>query len=209
MGRLKTETVWGLLLVAFGVLYLLRNFGYLGNSWNAIFPLLFAAAGAALLALFAINRSAWWALLPGFALLGLAGTTALDLASAGLTQAWGGPVFLGGLSLGFWSVYVVRRKLWWAIIPGGVLLTLAALAALPDQSGGQSSRVFFFGMALTFTLVYVLSRIRWAAYPAALLFVVGALLSIGIGPLVGYIWPIVLIAFGLFLVVRVLRSPPS
>jgi hypothetical protein len=122
-----------------------------------------------------------------------------------------GALFLAGISLGFWVIYLSNREFWWAIIPGGVLLTLSAVTAtddiLVDDSGGG---VFFIGLALTFLLVAWLAKPRenfwWAYIPAGVLFVLGVFL---IGPLqsvFNYIWPVALILAGGLLLLRNFRK---
>lgn len=80
----------------------------------------------------------------------------------------------------------MRRDLWWALIPGGVLLSLAVTAALGDSGFGVGhdnpvGGVFIFSLGLTFLVVALAppthDRSRWWAYiPAALLTVLGALI---------------------------------
>ena len=82
-------------------------------------------------------RSEWWALIPGFALIGVG-------ASIVLPGQWSGFSFLGFLGISFLAIYLSNRQRWWAIIPGGVLITLGIVAALADiygarETGGISS----------------------------------------------------------------------
>ncbi|MEK7323750.1 MAG: DUF5668 domain-containing protein, partial [Chloroflexota bacterium] len=194
------NALWGLLLIGLGVLYLLKNFGVL-DGLEFIWPLLFAVAGLAFLFVFFTNREHWWALIPGFTLLGLAATTGSQLLLSEFPGEWSGAIFLGAIGLSFWAVYLARRDNWWAIIPGGVLLTLATTAAVSDRledvgTGG----VFFLGLALTFALVFLFTRMRWALIPSAALAVMGVLFYIGFENLINFFWPIVLIFVGLFLI---------
>ncbi len=207
--RRNLNALWGLLLIGLGVLYLLQNFGVL-QGLDFIWPVVFALGGAAFLIVFFANRAYWWALIPGFTLLGLAATTGSQLLLSEFPGQWSGAIFLGAIGLSFWAVYLARRENWWAIIPGGVLLTLATTAAVSDRlkevgTGG----VFFLGLALTFALVFLFTRMRWALIPAAALAVMGVLLIIGFENLINFIWPIVLILVGLFLIIRVLRPSRS
>lgn len=48
-----------------------------------------------------------------------------------------GPAFLGSIGVGFALVYLADRSHWWAIIPGGVLGTLAAVAAIDEVGYGD------------------------------------------------------------------------
>jgi hypothetical protein len=139
----------GVLLVALGALFLLQNFGFLGDIGNLIWVSLFGLGGLAFLWVFIANREQWWALIPGFALLGLAGT--LFLSDLDIAGGLIGGFFLGSIGMAFLIIYIIRREHWWAIIPAGALLTLALVAtvssSLPGEVGGS---IFFFGLAATF-----------------------------------------------------------
>lgn len=106
---------------------------------------------------------AWWALLPGFGLLALGAATL----SSGAASA---PLFLGFLGAGFAAAYRAERRRWWAILPAGVLWTLALVAWLGEtRPGSQVGWVFFLGLAATFGALFSLpgaQRQRWALYPA-------------------------------------------
>jgi hypothetical protein len=193
----------GALLVAFGVLFLLQNFGFLGSVQNVIWLMLFGAAGLTFLFVFASNPQQWWAVIPGFVLLGLA----VLIAFGDRLGAWGGALFLGSIGLAFWVVYVVKRDFWWALIPAGTLTTLAVVAAVADRVTGMGTAgVFFLGLALTFAVVYFLTageqRQRWALIPAGILGVLGMLFLLSLGGLVTYVWAIALIAVGVYLLTR-------
>ena len=193
----------GALLVAFGVLFLLQNFGLFGGVENLVFLFLFGAGGLAFLYVFATNQQQWWAVIPGFVLLGLG----VLIGFGDKLGAWGGALFLGSIGLAFWVIYFVRRDFWWAVIPGGVLVTLAVVAALGESLPGMGTGgIFFLGLALTFALVYLLpveeGRQRWAAIPALVLGILGLLLILSLGGIINYVWAIGLIAAGVYLLTR-------
>ena len=85
MNRIRgidARLLFGLLLIAGGVLFLLDNLGLV--PWAGLF---WAAAalvgGLAFLSVVARDRAMWWAFIPGITLLGLAGTITLgELAPA-------------------------------------------------------------------------------------------------------------------------------
>jgi len=49
---------------------------------------------------------------------------------SGDTAAYFGPVFLVAVGLPFLYLYLRNEKNWWVIIPAGVMITLAVIAAL-------------------------------------------------------------------------------
>lgn len=183
----------GLLLIVLGVLGLLGQFGWLEGFGNLVGTALFALAAALVLAQYRRRRERLWTLPVGFGLAGLALAT--------LDTVWGGGAFLGGIGLGFVAIYVESRPDWWALIPGGILLSLG-FAAITDEAGrGDGGAGFFLGLAITFLVVYALpdARQRWAIYPAGAAAVL-AVVAFGFGA--EWIFPLVLLALGAYLLLR-------
>ena len=210
MKRTDSSTVLALSLVGAGVLFLLQNLGLLGAAQNIFWTVLFAASGAAFLVVFARDLSRWWAIIPSLTLLSLAALVGLGNLAPAFAKDWGGPLFLGGIGLSFWLVYLSGRERWWAIVPGGTLLTLALVAALSETSPGiETGAIFFLGLALTFGLVYVLptpqGHMRWAIYPAGALLATALLVIAAMGQVINILWPAALILAGLYLAYRSLR----
>jgi hypothetical protein len=209
--RLEAGIIWGVLLIAGGVLFLLDSLGIVAVG-AILWPALFGIASLVFLFIFATApQSNWWAAIPGFVLLGLTGTIALDQLAPDVAGEWGGALFLGGIALAFWVIYLVNRDQWWAVIPGGVLLTLALVAGLsPVLEGVEMGGVFFFGLGLTFALLALLptpeGRLTWAIIPAIVLLVMGVLITAAAAQLINYVWPVALVLGGLYLLYRVFRS---
>lgn len=201
----RTSIILGALLVVAGLVFLAQNLGLLGSMENLIWVVLFGLGGLAFLYVFAANREQWWAIIPGFTLLGLAALIGFGESLGAL----GGAFFLGAIGLAFWVIYALRRDFWWAIIPAGALTTLAVVAAIADTLDGMVvGGLFFLGLAATFALVYLLpnpeGRAKWALIPAGILGVMGLLLILSLGNLFNYVMPAALILFGIVLVGRVL-----
>ena len=205
MKLLTSKVFWGLVLVVGGAILLLESMGILEGSevfWMAAC----AVAGVLFLVALLSNRDAWWAAIPGLSLLGIALGLGLDT----FTDASGevvGAVILGGIGLSFIFVYVLRSLNWWAIIPGGVLVTLAIVAGIEGSDPGPiSGAIFFLGMGLTFVLVALLpnkvGRMTWAWIPGGILLLLAILVLSGIESLINYIWPAVLIAAGVYFLLR-------
>ena len=208
MRKLDTRLVFGLLLVAAGVFYLLQTLGLI-----VLGPLVWAIsaglAGLVFLVIAARDRAQWWAWIPSLTLLGLAGLEGLQYAAPTAADQWGGSIFLGAIGLSFWIVYLVDRAHWWAIIPGGVLVTLAVVAALDKAADGVSGGAFFLGLGLTFLLVAFApnphGRMRWGFIPAAVMLVFGVLLIVGFTDALRFAAPAGLILAGGFLLLRAFR----
>lgn len=195
--------LWAYLLIGLGLVFLATNFGWLAFVTSWIWALLFIAGGGAFLALYQRNRTHWWALIPGFALL------ALGVAALGGSAAGG--LFLGFIGAGFAAVYLSNHARWWAIIPAGTLFTLALVAWLGTvQPGWDLGWLFFLGIALTFGVLFFLpegeGKQRWAVYPAlvALVLVLLTTLSSSLG---GVVVPLLLVLVGVYLLWR--RREPS
>jgi hypothetical protein len=224
MENSRRYIIIGIVLIALGVLALLQNLGVLNlaellpyisigpGEWlaQAIIALLFAGGGLIFLVVFVVNlEHNWWAVIPGFTLLGLA---TLILFGDRLGAA-GPAIFLGAIGLSFLVIYLIRREFWWAIIPAGVLLTLAVMIIVIDAVPGSSMlgpAILFFGLALTFLLVYLLpseeARRTWALYPAGILAIIGVMLLLSLGNLINILWALALIAGGGYLLFRAVRQ---
>ena len=215
MNRRTIQIVFGVVVVVAGVLLLLQVTDLLpvpGLLWTG----LLAVAGIAFWFVFFTHRPSWWAAIPGAALIGAALTTVMELDPAGFGQ-WTEVPMLAALGVGFWAVYLRDRGKWWAVIPGGVLLTLAVVAGVTSSVSGQiTGAIFLFGVAVTFALVAVLPsglhRRWWAWIPAGVLAAAGTLALLAAGewiPLLNYVWPVAVIAAGCFLLWHaVQRSRP-
>lgn len=204
---------WGALLVGLGLLLLLQNLNLFDFVWSAVWTILFAAGAVFFLFIFMSNRNEnWWAVIPGFALLGIASLIGIETSFPRLGNIVGGSLFLAQLGVSFWIIYLLNRSRWWAIIPGGVLLTLAVVSGLDEVLPGlETGGVFFLGLAGTFGLVYLRpgtpGRMGWALIPAVVLLVLGILTSLAAAEaLFRYVWPLILIVIGAFMVYKTVRA---
>jgi hypothetical protein len=195
MANSDQSKLWALLLIGFGILFLLANSGWFAGLVSWMWALFFLAGGGAFLYLYNTNRERWWALIPGFSLLAIG--------AAALAGDAAGGIFLALIGTGFAAVYASDHRRWWAIIPAGVLFTLALIAWIEaSQPNWDASWLFFSGIAATFGLLFVLpegqGKQRWAIYPAlaSLALVALTILSSNIG---GILVPLLLITAGAYL----------
>jgi hypothetical protein len=209
MEHAKSRFIGGMLLIVGGLFLLLQTLGLVTFQWlGSLFGfLLFAAAGIGFMLFFLTRHEHWWAIIPGCVFFSLAVLVGLDSVAPRLSALWGGSIFLGGISLAFWLIYLIQRQYWWALIPGGVLLTLAAVAGLDQLAPAwDTGSIFFLGLAATFVLVYLAptakERMSWALIPAAVFLVLAIVVWGALTALLNYLVPLALIVIGLFLIWR-------
>jgi hypothetical protein len=203
MQRFNFRILLGGGLMLLGGLLFLEEFGLLKGVAGWFWAAVLAVVGLFFMQTFFKNtHSNWWAVIPAFALFGMAADAVLPERLSG----WGGAFFLGALALSFWAVYLTDRARWWGIIPGGILLTLAVVSVVDDVLAVETNGgVLFIGLGLTFLLVALLPNpitdTRWAYIPAAVLVLFGAFVgSSATAGLAAYLWPVALIAVGLGLI---------
>jgi hypothetical protein len=193
-------------LILFGILFLLNNFDIVSISAGSIFAGIFALAGLIFLIVFFLDREQWWALIPGFVLMGVGATILVGeyLTFSGMDI--GGAVMLIFIALPFWIIYILKRDYWWALFPAGALTSIAALTLIPDRLGDVGVSVMFFGWAGTFMLVYFLAKQKWAIWPTVGLLAMAVAFLAGAFDIFGYLWPIVIIGAGAYLIYRAMRK---
>ena len=202
MKRLDVRILIGVLLIGLGGLAMLDTMGCLQLTGDWFFGVIFVLAGAAFLYTFAAGT--WWAALPGMGLLGLAGTVFLP-------GNWSEMAFLLSLGIGFWLWYLARREFWWAIILGGLFVSISLEAGLDHLILPvlDSGIVFFLGLAGTFALVAWLTRAKWVWWLAAGLTILGLLVGLESVTASGIVWGILLIGVGGYLILRTYRQGRS
>lgn len=201
MKSANTSIIAGIALMAAGVLLLLDLLGIL-DSAALVWPLIFAAAGTAFVVLFVRSRDNWWAAIPGSVFLGLAAVILVTQLWPGPAAYWAGAFLFLFMGAGFGAVYGRERSNWWALIPCGVMLTLALVVALPPAWEGMPvAAVLFLGLAATFAVLALVpvppehrpgqpaavagqpgngkqARMKWPLVPAAVLAVLGLIFAL-------------------------------
>jgi hypothetical protein len=206
--KLNWRILLGVIVLVFGSLLLLQQLNVIsihGDIWTFIISAFFATAGAAFLVVLISNKKNWWSAIPGMTLLGLAlligSTTLFPKLAADIAPA----IFMAFIGAGFWIVYLLDRQNWWAVIPGGTLLSIAALIAVGSSGNGSLGvGLMFTGMALTFGLVALLPNggksLNWAFIPAGVLLVMGLSFLFSVGSWFRYLLPGGLILVGIVLI---------
>jgi hypothetical protein len=214
MNRVSSSGLWwGGLLVAGGALWLVDATDYISIS-PFVAATFFALAGIGFAIDFSRDPGSWWAAIPAGALLGLGalitfveGTTAPD--------EWGASLLLAGSGLGFAGAYVRVREHWWALIPAGLLVSVAIIvASVPIVERGEGIAVVVLGIMAAILVVLAFVPIRgrrlfWPLVPAAMLGLVAVFLAQdSVETLEQFNWvsPAVLLVIGLFIVFRALAN---
>ena len=175
----------GMLLILGGLL-LLQTMGVLpthGDPVSLLFSILFIGGGAVFwMVLFMNSRQNWWAVIPGCVLIGLGLLIFGDIYFPVITAWIGGGIFLGSIAVAFWLVYFMNRdRNWWALIPGGVLTTLALIAVDPISRLIPAEFLFFIGLSGTFALVALIAHPRekftWAWIPSGVLMAIAVIIG--------------------------------
>jgi hypothetical protein len=146
--------VWSLLLGAFSLVFLVTYINDREQWWalipglailgvavavflaeqdlvadEAVATIILAGVGLPFLLIFLTDRKHWWALIPAMTMFGIAVGVLFEGIGAISGAAVAGFV-IGGISLGFVSIYLVDREQWWALIPGGIMGFIAFIFLL-------------------------------------------------------------------------------
>lgn len=215
----NSARIWlGIGLIVIGVLILMDEFRWFYFREELIVAVAFALCGVALLSSYSRDKMVW-KLICG--LIGLfVGFVIFLEHSRIVTDDYLGGVILWLLAGGFLTVYMRNSKLWWAVIPGGILLTLGAMVMLEEtfwRFRYYSESFFFLGAALTFAYLYKIrtpeNKLNWAKWPAMVAVAICGITLLDewfyYFNLEDYIAPAVLIAIGLFLIGRNFSSRQS
>lgn len=209
-----SRNILGLILILAGAFLALEQFGLIpGSARSGLFGALLVIAAIALFSVYFTDTKRWWAAMVGFFVSGLAVSSLLSTFMPEVGETLSGPLFLASMSLGFASVYITNREMWWAIIPSGVMLSLAAVAyfeSLPGELPFQPAGLLFIGLGLTFMLLSTIKsggqQLSWGIYPGIPLFIFGLMLALGTEQSWAIVGPLMLIAGGAWLLYSSLRK---
>jgi hypothetical protein len=162
----------------FGAVSLLQNyFGLQAGAWAGIF----AGAGLLVLLVYLTDRSSTWPLIPAYVLLAIAGLLAIVAWNLLRDEAIATYVLVA-VAVPFFAVYLRDRTQWWALIPGYVMLVVAAIVFFSETGGIPDSLVgtlVLVSIGLPFLIIYLRDRGQWwALIPAYTMFSVGALIPL-------------------------------
>jgi signal transduction histidine kinase len=205
---MRGRLIWGVALIAIGAFFLAQQFGLFGPLQLPFWAFAFGLLGVVFLVTFVADRQQWWALIPGCIMLGLA-FVIINTENHFITDQQAGGLFLFSIGLPFLLIYLIDRRMWWALIPGGILSVLALITFVSGGavSGQIVAAIMLFGLAAVFAVLRFATRsypyMGWATWVAIILAAIGALLLIT-GPVAtAVVGPAILIGLGLILLARV------
>jgi hypothetical protein len=163
----------------------------------------------AFLAVYLMQRTRWWALLVAY-IFGVL-SVAPAMAAGGRDAAYFGPLFLFAIGLPFLVLYLRSSAQWWAIIPAGVLTTIALIAAWAiagfiqsEREGAYASALMMGGLAATFAVLWLRHAKDWARIVTLVLAAL-AVASLFFVSYYQFIWPVAIILVGAYLLFSALR----
>lgn len=179
----------------------------LGDEWvGALFLFMIALS---FFFVYLNNRARIWALIVAYAtaVLGIAPL----MATGGRDAAYYGPIFLFGVALPFFVVYLRSAANWWAVIPAGALTTISIVAALSisgivrfEREEAFMTALLMAGLAATFAFLWLRHEKAWAKVVTLAL----SALAVASFFFISYyqvFWPVAIILAGIYLFYTALR----
>ena len=203
----RGRLIWGVALIAIGAFFLAQQLGLLGAVQFPFWAFAFGLLGLIFLGTFLTDRQQWWALIPGCILLGVA-LLIVNGENEIIPAQTAGALFLFSIGLPFLLIYLFDRRMWWALIPGGVLTVIALITLVTGRelTGQAVAAIVLFGLAIVFALVRFATRsypyMGWATWVAIILAVAGVLVLVTGPQAAALVGPAILIGLGLFLLAR-------
>jgi uncharacterized membrane protein HdeD (DUF308 family) len=119
--RSNTNYLWGLGLVALGVLFLVNQF--FPFLTDLIWAAVLAVGGVVVFTVYQKDKERWWLLIPAYALVAVAGLIVLETIFPRAEDLSGAYVMFA-IAAPFIYVYLRNNKNWWALIPGGMMAVI-------------------------------------------------------------------------------------
>jgi hypothetical protein len=155
-----------------------------------------------------LSKHANWAAIVAFVMFVL---SFLPLLAMTTRPEISGVLFFLAISLPFLFIYFRSAEHWWAIIPAGIMLTMAILIAIILLTGTPSTgldphianAIIFAGMAFTFAIVGLRHHRSWALMLAVLVVLIAIMATFIHNP--SNSWALFVVATGICLIYNALR----
>ncbi len=175
-GNMDFKRVFGLIIVAIGLVALLHNFNIIEVNFSFVVSVIMLIVGVLCLRLyFKKERSALLLIVTLVSLFWGLGMLIYEFNF--ISYHIKNQFLLFGVGIGFLTIYFYNTKQWWAIIPGGCILILFTVDLLDEifyLQTGLPTFLLISGIGLLFFYLYLIrdekNRLFWAIYPATGLF---------------------------------------
>ena len=201
--NLERGRLLGVALVLAGLLALLGSIPFFRLLPSFIWLLLLMGVGAVIFTASSI-RLPFWQRLVIYAIVGIYATAS--------TGSFAGAAATGFIAMAFLLTYAMRPRLWWALIPGGVMSAVTLIILLGSFfPGWQSGPLFMLMLSATFSVLYLLPKERggqhWARYPALATIIITLIMNDPSGRTPSWLIPLLLIGSGAGILWWIRRDP--
>jgi hypothetical protein len=206
------DTIGVLFIIGGGLLILETLNIFSGDIENIIWLIIFGGLGGYFLSRYLFNRKKWGWVIPGVSLIGIAIGNLVELIS-GAGGLYSESIILSGIGISFTLVYFNDRINWWALIPGGLLISLGVGEVIRtiEPAWVDSGGILFLGLGITFLVLYLLptpyGRLKWALIPSIILLALGSVLAFSenVG-IVGFIGSGFIIIAGIVVLINAIKK---
>lgn len=212
MKKTNNRFIFGIIIIAIGVLALLNNTLFY-HDFEDVFGIALFYGLAAFFAHLYRSKKAIWALIPAVIFVIFGSLILLDL-FFNINDSWFGVLLFYGLA-GVFIYWKERKSEWWPIIPAGVFITIGTVVLVDEFNmidSDWSGLVFLVGMTLTFLYLWMIrdskNKLTWAIWPASVFGVISLLhfFENAIWFNDDYILPILLIGIGAVVILTGIRK---
>jgi hypothetical protein len=211
--RIRIRNTIGTLLIIIGGLLILQNLNiFSGDLENIIWAVLFGVLGGYFISRYLVRRDNWGWLIPGVSLLGIGIGNLVELIPT-VGDTYSEFIILCSIGLSLVLIYLNDRIHWWALVPGGLLISLGIGSIVERLNPGwvNTGGVLFLGLGTTFLIMFILptpyGRLKWALIPALILLALGSAVVISENLAIGgFIGPAIIIIVGLLILVNTIRK---
>src|SRR5690554_3998444 len=201
--NLERGRLLGVALVVAGLLAMLSSIPFFRLLPSFIWLLLLMGVGAVVWTATSI-RLPFWQRLVIYVIVGIYATAS--------TGSFAGAAATGFIAMAFLLTYAMQPRLWWALIPGGVMSAVTLIILLGSFfPSWQSGPLFMLMLSATFSVLYLLPKERggqhWARYPALATIIITLIMNDPSGRTPSWLIPLLLIGSGAGILWWIRRNP--
>ncbi|MGD8457925.1 MAG: hypothetical protein PVF83_16225 [Anaerolineales bacterium] len=210
--RIRIRNTIGTLLIIGGVLLILEKLDiFSGDVVNIIWAVVCSVLGGFFLSKFFARRENWGWLIPGLSFLGIGISNLLELIPS-IGDTYSELIILCSIGLSLVLIYINDRLHWWALVPGGLLISLGvgSIVERYNPVWVDSGSILFLGLGLSFLILFIIptpyGRLKWAFIPALILLAIGSIVAIEESLAIGnFVGPAIIIILGILVLVNVIK----